>query len=123
MSEMIADLANDILACPTWNLEEVHSPHKNKIPAAKILADNIPFEPALPANVAILPLTHGKVNCYIDDIVPIILQTGKNSEKGANAIPLAMYTVRRPVHPNEFIPGNDLFLQAIWQRKLGGDQS
>ena len=117
MSELIADLANDILACPSWNPEEVHSPHKNEIPPAKLLADNIPFAPALPADVSVPPLAHGKVDCYIDDLIPVVLHSDQNTERGANAVPLAMHTVGRPVHPSEPIPRDDL----LCFRKLYGE--
>ena len=63
MSEIITDLANDILASADWDPSKTNSQHHAKIPELDILADNIPFAQALPADVAVNPLKHGKVNC------------------------------------------------------------
>ena len=117
MSETITDLANDILACPDWDPEQVHSPHKDNIPQAEILPTNIPFASALPVDVNVQPSTKSKVDCYIDNLVPVVLYTEDNAVRGANAVPLAMHTVGRPVHKQEPIPRDDL----LWFHKLYGE--
>ena len=117
MSETITDLANDILACPEWDLASTHSPHKSKIKQPRILPDNIPFATALQADVDVDPLIHGKVDCYIDDLIPVVLHIDNNAEKGANAVPLAMHTVGRPVHKDEPITRDDM----LCFRKLYGE--
>ena len=117
MSESIKNLANDILACPEWDPEHIHSPNKDKIPAAAILPNNIPFGPALPANVAIPPSIQGKVDCYINNLTPMVLHIGNNAIRGENAVPLAMHTVGHPVHNDKTIPRNNL----IYFRKLYGE--
>ena len=104
MSEIIADLSNDILASTDWDLSRTNSPHRAKIPKPNILDDNIPFATALPADIAVTPIKHGKVGCYIDNLIPVILHSGDNAERAANAVPLAMHITGRPVHPNEPIP-------------------
>ena len=73
MSEIITDLANNILASADWDPSITHSPHRAQIPKPNILDDNIPFAKALPDNVAVTPLKHGKVDCYISNLFPVIL--------------------------------------------------
>ena len=104
MLEIFTDLANDILASADWDPSRTHSPHRAQIPKLNILDDKIPFAKALLAEVAVTPLKHGKVDCYIDNLIPVILHSGDNSERAANAEPLAMHIIGRPVHPNEPIP-------------------
>ena len=101
MSKIITDLANDILASADWDPSKTHIPHCAQIPEPDFLADNIPFAQALPANVSVNSLIHGKVNCYVDNFIPIVLHSGNNVERSANTIPLNMHTIGRPVHPNE----------------------
>ena len=101
MSEIITDLANNILASADWDPTRTHSPHHAKTPKKNILDENIPFEKVLPADVALTPLKHGKFDCYIDNLIPFILHSGDNAERAANAVPLAMHIISRPVHPNK----------------------
>ena len=62
MSEIITNLANNILARAYWDLSKTHSPHRAQIPEPDILADNIPFAQDFSADVAVTPLKHGKVD-------------------------------------------------------------
>ena len=117
MSEIITDLANNILASADWYPSRTHSPHCAQIPKPNNLDDNIPFKKALPANVSVTFLKQGKVNCYIDYLIPVILHSGDNAERAASAVPLAMHIIGRPVHPNEPIPRDDL----LFFRKLYGE--
>ena len=79
MLEIITGLANNILASTDWDLSKKHSPHRAQIIEPDILADDIPFAQALSADVAVIPLKHGKVDCYIDNLNPIILHSGDNA--------------------------------------------
>ena len=117
MSEIITALANDTLASSDWDPYRTHTPHHTQIPKPNILADNIHFAKALPADVAVTPLKHGNVNCYIDDLIPVVLHSVDNSVRAANAVPLIMHIIGRPVHPNEPIPWDNL----LCFRKLSGE--
>ena len=117
MSEIITNLANKILTSADWDPSRTHSPHRAQIPKLNILDDNIPFAKSLPADVAVTPLKHGKVDCYINDLIPFILHSGDNAERAATAIPLDMLTIGRPVHPNNPLPQDDL----LCLRKLFGE--
>ena len=117
MSEMITDLANDILNCPLWDHSITHSPHANKIQSPQFIEGCTPFARALPADVVVPPTHSGKIDSYIDDLIPVVVHRGDNASRGANAVPLAMHTVGRPVHSLEPIPRDDL----LCFRKLHGE--
>ena len=117
LSEIITNLANDILARADWDPSITHSPHHAQIPKPNILDDNIPFAKALPADVSATPLKHGMADCYIDDLIPVILHSGDNAERAAKDVPLAMHIIGCPVHPNEPIPRDNL----LCFRKLYGE--
>ena len=117
MSEIITDLANDILSCPDWNHEEVHSPHTNLIQDPDIQPNDIPFGQALAADVIVPPVKHGVVESYIDDLIPVTLHDKHNSPRVANVVPLAMHILGRPVDANEPISRDDL----LCFRKLLGE--
>ena len=108
MSEINTNLANDILARADWDPSRTNSPHCEQIPKPNILNGNIPFAKALPANVAVTPLKHGKVDCYIYNLIPVILHSGYNYERATNAVPIATHIIGRPVFPNEPIPWDNL---------------
>ena len=73
MLEIITDLANNILASAEWDPSRTHIPHRAQILKPNILADNIPLAKSLPAYVSVTPLKNGKVDCYVDDLIPAIL--------------------------------------------------
>ena len=52
---------------------------------------------ALPADVALTPLKHGKVDCYINNLFSVILHSGDNDERATNDVPLAMHIIGRRV--------------------------
>ena len=56
ISEIITDLANNILASADWDPSRTHSPHRAQIPKPNILDEKIPFTTALPADVAVTPI-------------------------------------------------------------------
>ena len=108
MAEIITDLSNDILTCDDWNIDSLHSPHMPKIPEPTILDSSIPFQPALQADVNVPPTSTGKVDGYIDDIIPVALYTPNNAKRAANVVPLAMHILGRPTDKNDPISRTDL---------------
>ena len=63
------------------------------------------------------PSLNGFVDGYIDDLVPVVLDLGHNAERGAQAVPLAMHTLGRPVVEEEPILRDDL----LSFKKLNGE--
>ena len=70
VAEAVTDLANNILSCKEWDQLKVHIPHTNIIPRAKYLPASIQFAKALPPDVNVPPITHSKVDGYIDNLIP-----------------------------------------------------
>ena len=117
MSEIITDLANDILSCPDWDPEKIHSPHKHHIQQPELQPEGTEFGQALQADVDVPPLSSGIVESSIDDLIPVTLHQHNNAERAANVVPLAMHIVGRPVSPSEPIPREEL----LCFRKLRGE--
>jgi hypothetical protein len=107
ISEICADLGNDILQSPSWDPAVLHSPHTYHLPLEKDQEDNSPFSQALPLDVFIPPDINGRIEIYIDDGITVIPDIGNNRIRGANAMGLALHTICRPVSPNEPIPRDD----------------
>jgi hypothetical protein len=107
ISEICADLGNDILRSPSWNPRNLHSPHTITLPLEDNPEDNSPFTEGLPLDVDIPPDANGKIEMYIDDGITVIPDIGDNRSRGTNAMALAVYTICRPLSPNEPIPRDD----------------
>jgi len=82
ISETVADLANKLLVCETWDPNTLHSPLQNKIPPRKTLDSAIPFAPAY--------------------------STSGVAEKLEAAIPLAIHAITRPLDEAEPIPRHNM---------------
>jgi hypothetical protein len=107
ISEICADLGNDILRDPAWDPRSLHSPHTIKLSLNNHNEDNTPFTQALPLDVDIPPDTHGKIEIYIDDGITVIPDIGDNRIRGSNAMGLAIHTLCRPISENEPIQRDD----------------
>jgi hypothetical protein len=108
LAEPTIDLANDLLACTSWDPNELHSPIQEKVPIPVSLPDTVPFESALEMIVDLPDETQGKADLYLDDGVTITADIGDNLHRAAAAIPLAMHIVGRPRSGNEPIPREEL---------------
>jgi hypothetical protein len=101
VSELCADLGNDILHSDNWDPKAVHSPHTIKLPLGKPskqephltkgeeLDVEIPFDP------------RGRIEVYIDDGIIVVPDIEDNLLRGTNAMALAIHTICRPVSPKE----------------------
>ena len=71
ISETVADLANKLLVCDSWESNTIHSPLQSKIPPRKSMDPNISFAPAYENSVKIPTEDKGKIDVYIDDNISI----------------------------------------------------
>ena len=46
-------------------------PHISKLKEWALLPDDVPFSPALPPDVHVPPVSHGKIDDFIDDLVSV----------------------------------------------------
>lgn len=107
ISELCADLGNDILHSHLWNPKELHSPHTINLPLDKDEPDNSEFAQAHPLDVDIQPDTKGRTEMYIDNGITVIPDIGHNRLRGTNAMALALHTICRPLSPFKPISRDD----------------
>ena len=50
----------------------------------------------------------GKIDSYVDDLITVALHVDRNANKAANAVPLALEILGRPVSPQEPVPQDEL---------------
>ena len=98
--ELLTDLANDITNNPFWKPGKTQAaqPDPSKIPPPITLAKNIPFAPALPADVFLNLPRHGWIDGYTDDIVGVCLDLRDNATRTTKAILLAIAIFARPTN-------------------------
>ena len=99
LSDVIFDLANDLITCDEWDPDKLPAPLATHIPLTKRIKDSIPFANALDPDVT-LPINM-KSTCdgYIDDGIAIVLDntdTTKMVERTRQAMVMALHTIFRP---------------------------
>jgi hypothetical protein len=107
VSEIIADLANNILHSPDWDPGTTHSPHTISLPLEKESVSSSPFLLGKELDVQVPLDTQGKVEIYIDDGITAILDINDSKLRGTNAMALAIHTICRPISDNELIQRDD----------------
>ena len=73
-----------------------------------VLKEDIPFGQARQADVSVPPRKCGKIDSYVDDLITVALHVDRNANKAANAVPLALDILGRPVSPQEPVPWDEL---------------
>jgi hypothetical protein len=108
ISEIITDLANDLLGNQAWDPTKCHSPIQTLVPLPTRLQDDIPMHPALPTMVLPDARPFGSADVFIDDIITVFLDTPENCTRAPAAVPLAIHIVGRPKAKLEPIPREPL---------------
>lgn len=116
-SNMIVDLAQQILDDPTWDPSILHSPHHDKIPLPERLPDNIPFGVAHALSVIIERPTDAYIDGYVDDLMAALLDEGNIPERGRQVVALAIHIFFRPVNEQDPLVREDV----LSLRKLLGE--
>ena len=116
ISEGTFDLANDLLDDNTWNPEEIHSPLINELAEKEIPVRDDEFAAAKKLSVNI-PFRRAPCDGYIDDAIVVTLDIDDTVKRGQNSVPLAAYSIFRPLSQNEPIARND----TVSKRKLEGE--
>jgi len=98
-SDMVTDLANDLMYLEQWDPDKLPCPLRDEIPPPKRLPDDIPFGPAYaPANH--LPSSYlGGTDGYVDDLTSCVLDSPDNQQmvkRAEQCIPMALHLVFRP---------------------------
>ena len=109
-SEMIFDLANDLIHCPYWDPAALPSPHEKLLPKPERLPDDVPFGAALAPDVHLPPSQKAGVDGFIDDGAVAVLDTEQTKpmvDRARQALGMATHLVFRPVADDEPIPRPD----------------
>ena len=106
MSELICDLANELLKCKDWDPKELHAWVQRDIPQRHYLDNDVPFASGRELIVDVRIDPKGYVDIYINDTtgLTIDLPGTMNADRLEAAIALAIEVAARPFDPNEPIP-------------------
>ena len=105
ISEMICDLANELLKCNDWNTKDLHASVQQDIPPRQLLTDDVPFATGRELIVDIPVDPRGCADVYINDTtgLTVDLLGTSNADRLKAAIPLAI-KVAGPHDVNKPIP-------------------
>jgi hypothetical protein len=95
-SEMVTNLANEIPLCPSWDPTQIRSPAQNNTPSPQELPDDIPLARACPTAVRVPTSVTARTDCFIDDLILVILDTPTSRQRQPNTVPLAVYVANCP---------------------------
>lgn len=105
VSELITDLANELLHDPTWSAEPPFcSPDQTLVPPPDRLPNHIPLAPSLPTMLLPPPHPEGMTDVFVDDVSTLFLDTPENCARAPAAVPLAIHVISRPIANDEPIP-------------------
>ena len=108
ISESTTDLANLLLNHNEWDPDTLYSPDQQHIPPPRFLPDDIGFEKGLPLMVSVPTEQGSKSDVYIDDMITVSLANEDNIKRAEAAVPLAIYSIGRPIHAQEPITRKNL---------------
>ncbi|OEU05830.1 hypothetical protein FRACYDRAFT_257959 [Fragilariopsis cylindrus CCMP1102] len=95
-SEMITDLSNELPLMEDWNPEEICSPDQHKVQAPIYESDQCAPAPAKPLSVHIPVTALGRSDCFIDDIIVVMIDRPEQILRHSSAAPLAIHCAMRP---------------------------
>jgi hypothetical protein len=95
-SEIVTDLANEIMQCDEWDPSTLYNPDQSETPMPVREKDNEHYAPARQMAVSIPPTIEGRVDGFIDDLINVFLDVERNCARAPHAVPLAMYATSRP---------------------------
>jgi hypothetical protein len=98
-SEMITDLTNKLLLMKDWDPKNTHSPDQTEV-LAPVYLDDLLFQkavsPARPLSVHIPVTALSRSNCFIDDIIIVMIDRAEQILRHSSAGPLAIHVGMRP---------------------------
>ncbi|KAL7525801.1 hypothetical protein ACHAXR_002849, partial [Thalassiosira sp. AJA248-18] len=100
ISEIVFDLANDLLYCEKWDPNKLPSPYANELPPPERIPGNVEFGRAEEADVKLDPSITGGAEGYIDDGACAVLDSPSNWRmviRAAQAVVMALFLIFRPL--------------------------
>ena len=104
LSDIIADLTNDLMMDPTWKPEKIHSEYIFKIPLPKKLAEDIPFAQAMDLSVDLNEVNECKSDVFIDDLISLAVDIGNNLQRLIAAPCTVMHALAHKADGSTFLP-------------------
>lgn len=95
-SEMVTDLANELLLCRDWDPASLYNPDQPTTPTAQIRGPTSSLGKASPLSVHVPTSSTSRVDGFIDDLICVFLDTEENHIRAPHAVPLAMFVTSRP---------------------------
>ena len=97
VSEMVTDLANEISKCKEWDHRSLRSPSQPDTPEPKRWPPSVPITKGKPLalKVPVRGANEGRVDCFIDDLIHVFLDTSENCQRQPHVVPLAMHLTSR----------------------------
>ena len=99
-SEIVFDLANDLLHCDRWDPSNLPSPYANDLPQVERLPSDMTFGQAEEADVKLDPSILGGTEGYIDDGACVVLDSPSNWRmvaRAAQTVVMALFLIFRPL--------------------------
>jgi hypothetical protein len=102
ISELMSDLANDILSTTDWDCSKLKWPHQQLVvpPSQNITADR-PFAPSLDTLYLPNPRPWGSTDVFVDDIIVAVLNRPDYVSRASAAVPLAVDIISRPYNEHD----------------------
>ena len=104
LSNIVVDTINDLLLCKEWDDKTVTSNFIKHIPEAEACKESAPFKEARKLIVDIPAEDEGKCDGYIDDLITVVVDIGRNQER-SKAAPCTI------IHAIAHLTQNELFVE------------
>ena len=112
-SEMCCDLSNELPLIPDWDPAELQAPCQKEVKDPTYLPDDVPLAAAKKLAFKIFTTSLGRGDCFIDDIIKVMLDRKENVARHVASAPLAVHVSMRPnAGDREPIPRKDLLNPA-----------
>ena len=104
LSDIVVDTINDLLLCKEWDDKTVTSNFIKHIPEAEAYKESAPFKEARKLIVDIPAEDEGKCDGYIDDLITVVVDIGREQER-SKAAPCTI------IHAIAHLTQNELFVE------------
>ena len=113
---MVTDLSNEIPLIKDWNPDELHHPMQKQVPAPEYLDEDEPLAQAKEMAVEVPTTALGRRDCFIDDIIAVMLDTEDSIKRHASAALLAIFVSIRPfAGDQEPVPRKEVVSLEKWK--------
>ena len=108
LSDLLTDTINDLMNCEEWDPFIMKSEYVYKVPAPKMLPEQVPFAEAKEMSVTLEKDECCKSDVFVDDIITVGVDIDNNLAKIVAAPCTIMHAVAHKANGDTFIPRQDL---------------